>query len=149
MTVLAQLFPSKPRFSIMIKQITMGALALLATAGPSLAAPIISNPGRFNGGRVSIQTQMGSSCSATAPDRASVGATAGYQDGDRDSGLAGGFFVAVPFGGAPAGSCNTILEMEQQRARLDMAVTLFEAGAMTSEELQEIANDVKGYVQGK
>ena len=133
----------------MIKQITMGALALLATAGPSLAAPIISNPGRFNGGRVSVQTQTGSSCTATAPDRASVGAAGGYQNGDEDSGLAGGFFVAIPFGGTLAGNCNTILEMEQQRARLDMAVTLFEAGAMTAEELREIANDVKGYVQGK
>ena len=133
----------------MIKRITMGAIALFTAAGPSLAVPIISNPGRFDGGRISIQTQTGSSCSATAPDRASVGAAAGYQDGDRDSGLAGGFFVAVPFGGTPAGNCNTILEMEQQRARLDMAVTLFEAGAMTAEELQEIANDVKKYVQGK
>ena len=140
----------------MIKQIAFGFLALAATAGPSFAAPFISSPGRFDGGRVSIQTQTGTSCSATAPDRASVGVAAGYENNDYsgrnnnnsdNSGLVGGVFVAMPFGGAPAGNCDTILEMEQQRARLDMAVTLFEAGALTAEELQEIATDVKGYVK--
>ena len=47
---------------------------------------------------------------------------------------------AMPFGGEPTGDCRLKIEMEQQRARLDMAVTLFEAGAMSQEELQEVAN---------
>ena len=132
-----------------------GVIALAAPLSAE-AAPFISNPGRFNGGRVSVQTQTGTSCSATAPDRASLGVAAGVDGNDSDSGyygsenragFAGGVFIAVPFGGQPVGDCNLILEMEQQRARLDMAVTLFEAGAMTSEELKEIAEDVKQYVR--
>lgn len=139
----------------MIKQLALGLLAFAATAGPSFAVPIISNPGRYDGGRVSIQTQSGTSCSATAPDRASIGVAAGYENNDYNggyggdnSGLVGGIYISMPFGGQPAGNCDTILEMEQQRARLDMAVTLFEAGAMTADELKEIAESVKGAVRG-
>ena len=134
----------------MLKQVTFGLLALAASAGPAFSNTLISSPQRFSGGRVNIQTQTGTSCSATAPDRASIGVAAGYQDNSTsgeyasdNSGLAAGVFVAMPFGGEPTGDCRLIIEMEQQRARLDMAVTLFEAGAMSQEELQEVANDVK------
>ena len=143
----------------MIKQLALGVLAFAATAGPSFAVPFISNPGRYDGGRISIQTQSGTSCSATAPDRASIGVAAGYEDNDsysygggygggNNSGFVGGVYVSMPLGGKGVGDCSTILEMEQQRARLDMAVTLFEAGAMTADELKEIADSVKGAVRG-
>ena len=139
----------------MFKKLALSALAVMATAGPTFANTLITSPQRFSGGNVDIQTQTGTSCSASAPDRASVGISAGYQEssgGGRrnnndDGGLAAGVFLAMPFGGQPTGNCNLIIEMEQQRARLDMAVSLFEAGAMTQEELQEIANDVKRYLK--
>lgn len=144
----------------MIKQLALGVLAFAATAGPSFAVPIISNPGRYDGGRVSIQTQSGTSCSATAPDRASIGVAAGYEQnnqygginvntGSNNGGFVGGVYVSMPIGGRSAGNCDTILEMEQQRARLDMAVTLFEAGAMTADELKEVAESVKGSIDAQ
>ena len=132
---------------------TLTILPLGASAGT-----IIGSPGRYDGGRVSIQTQTGTSCSATAPDRASLGVAAGYENTDNygyygqgsgydSNGLVGGVYVSMPFGGQPIGNCNTILSVEEQRARLDMAVTLFEAGAMTADELKALAEDVKATIQ--
>lgn len=139
----------------MLSRILFGALLLTATAAPSLAGPIISNPGRFDGGNISIQTQSGTSCSSQSPDRASIGVAAGYENnsggggfsGGDNSGLSAGVFVAMPLGGETAGNCRLILEIEEQRARLDMAVSLFEAGALDANELREIAEDVKSYIQ--
>ena len=128
----------------MFKRLALGVLTLAASAAPSMAAPLISSPGTFSGGNVSIQTQSGTSCSSQSPDRASVGAAAGYGD---DGGAAASVFVAMPFGGSVSADCRAFVELEEQRARLDMAVTLFEAGALDADELREIAEDVKQYVQ--
>lgn len=145
-----------------IKKIALAGLAFCSTFAmvPSAKADFISSPGRYDGGRLSIQTQRGTNCSSTAPDRASVGAAFGYENNDNygynynnyngadSSGLVGGVYVALPFGGPTLGDCNNILVMEEQRARLDMAVTLFEAGGMTADELKELAAEVKSFVTG-
>ena len=143
----------------MFKTLIAGAVAVASIIGsaPSAQAQYINNPGRYDGGRISIQTQTGTNCSSTAPDRASVGVAAGYENRDSygyygnssgydNSGMVGGVYVAVPFGGPDPGNCSTILEMEQQRARLDMAVTLFEAGGMTADELRTLSEEIKGTV---
>lgn len=140
----------------------MGGIAAAAFISPMAAnaQAIISNPGRYDGGRLSIQTQTGTNCSSTAPDRASIGVAAGYEDNSYDngfynggyygapdrSGFVGGVHLSIPFGGTDPGNCRTILTMEEQRSRLDMAVTLFEAGGMTAEELKALAEEVKGVV---
>ena len=143
----------------MFKKLLTGTLAAASvfTMTPAAQAQYISSPGRYDGGRISIQTQTGTNCSSTAPDRASVGVAAGYENRDSygyygnssgydNSGMVGGVYVSVPFGGTDPGNCSTILEMEQQRARLDMAVTLFEAGGMTADELRELSEEIKGTV---
>lgn len=137
----------------------MGGIAAAAFISPMAAnaQAIISNPGRYDGGRLSIQTQTGTNCSSTAPDRASVGVAAGYEDRDSynyygntngydNRGFVGGVHISIPFGGTDPGNCRNILAMEEQRARLDMAVTLYEAGGMTAEELKGLAREVKGIV---
>ena len=136
----------------MFKRIALGVLTCVATAAPSMAAPLMSSPGNFSGGNVSIQTQDGTSCSSQSPDRASIGAAAGYQDGSSfgsgsGSSLAGGVFIAMPLGGSVSADCRTFVELEEQRARLDMAMTLFEAGALDADELKAIAEDVKRFVK--
>ena len=130
-------------------------IASAATFAPSVTAgPIIGSPGRYDGGRVSISTQTGTNCSASAPDRASIGVAAGYESVDRNnftggssgfdnSGFTGGVYVSMPLGGADVGNCNTILRVEENRTRLDMAVTLFEAGGMSADELKQIATEIK------
>lgn len=129
----------------------------LFLAAPATAAPLIGGHGNYDGGRLSIQTQTGTSCSSSAPDRASIGIAAGFEDNNFDTpfggtpadngSLAGGVFIAIPFGGQDPGNCRQILTMEEQRTRLDMAVTLYEAGALTEEELKAVAEDVKRFVQ--
>lgn len=141
----------------MFSRIALGVLTLIATtAGPTIAAPLLSGNGQFSGGNVSIQTQSGTSCSSQTADRASIGVAAGYEDsstsgdfggGSGGSGLAAGIYVAMPFGGTISADCNGIVVLEEQRARLDMAMTLFEAGALSADELKEIAEDVKKYVK--
>lgn len=141
----------------MLKKLVMAGLMLASTAAftpVANAGPIIGSPGRYDGGRVSISTQTGTNCSATAPDRASVGVAAGYESVDRNnftngssgydnSGFTGGVYISMPLGGADVGNCNTILQVEENRTRLDMAVTLFEAGGMTADELKQIATEIK------
>jgi len=134
---------------------------LAAMSTPAMANGIISNPGRYDGGRLSVQTQRGTNCSSSAPDRASFSVVAGYRGndyeysyaGDRgyrgspDNGeFVGGAVVTIPFGGPDFGNCSNLLEMEEARARLDMATTLFEAGAMEAEELRAVAEEVKGII---
>ena len=132
---------------------------LWATAAASLAV-MCSNPARANGiittsrhadgGRLSVQTQTGTNCSATAPDRASVAAVAGSRSRDssgnydsNSSDLVAGVAVIIPFGGQSYGNCNKLLELEEARNRLDLAVTLFESGAITAEEFKETAERAK------
>jgi len=50
----------------------------------------------------------------------------------------------MPLGGTSVGNCNKILSVEESRTRLDMAVTLFEAGGMSADELKQIATEIKG-----
>lgn len=141
----------------MLKKLVMAGLMLASTAAltpVANAVPIIGSPGRYDGGRVSISTQTGTNCSATAPDRASIGVAAGYESVDRNnfyggssgydnSGFTGGVYLSMPLGGTDVGDCNKILSVEESRTRLDMAVTLFEAGGMSADELKQIATEIK------
>ena len=140
-----------------IKYASLLALPLLC-GGPSLANGIIGNPGRYDGGSLGVQTQTGTNCSSSAADRPSISAVAGTRSkeyyGSRgysyttdNNDLAAGVIVTVPFGGKDLGDCTKLLTIEEQRARLDIAMTLFEAGAMTAEEIKLLAEEVKGVVE--
>ena len=126
--------------------------------GSALANGIIGNPGRYDGGSLGVQTQTGTNCSSSAPDRASISTVVGNRTRDYDgyrgsygssdsNDLVGGVIVTIPFGGRQLGDCSALLEMEEQRARLDLAMTLFEAGAMTAEEIKLLAEEVKGIAE--
>ena len=134
------------------------ALPLLC-GGPSLANGIISNPGRYDGGSLGVQTQTGSNCSSSAPDRPSFSLVGGKRSKDYDNygdrfsrgndttDFVGGAVITIPFGGPQLGDCSALLEMEEQRSRLDLAITLFEAGAMSAEELRAVAAEIKGNLE--
>jgi len=141
----------------------LGAASVMASFVAPLSASaqaIITNPGRYDGARLNVQTQRGSSCSSTAPDRSHFSVTAGHRNynydnvryngnyyGGNDSGeFVGGVVLTIPFGGPNFGDCSNLLELEEARAQLDMATTLFEAGAMTAEELKEVADRTKAVI---
>ena len=146
------------KFSKALLGLTAG-LATFGMSAPVMANGIISNPGRYDGARLGVQTQRGTNCNSSAPDRASFSLVAGYRDRDYDYGyrsdygsykgspdngeFVGGAIVSIPFGGPDFGDCSKILELEEARAQLDMATTLFEAGAMTADELRVVADKVK------
>jgi len=120
------------------------ALAILC-ASPATANGIIAPARRFDGGRLSVQTQTGSNCSSSSPDRAAISATAGVRGQDRFSGinynsqdLLGGVSVTIPFGASQKGDCSKLLKIEEARNSIDLAVTLFEAGAMSADEFKEV-----------
>lgn len=125
---------------------------------PAYSNTIIRQPSRFSGGRITIQTATGGSCSSTAPDRASIGVVAGSSISDYESlnsattssgsyrdnaELIAGVGVTIPFGGAPAANCNKIVEMEEARTKMELAVTLYESGSLTKDELNAILNETK------
>ena len=139
-------------------------VAMVGMATPAMANGIISNPGRYDGGRLGVQTQRGTNCTSSAPDRASFSLVAGYRDRDYSYGYSdgygfrgspdngefvGGAVVSIPFGGPDFGDCTNLLELEEARARLDMATTLFEAGAITTEELKAVAEATKAVIYGQ
>ena len=123
-------------------------------ASPSWANGIIAPARRFDGGRLSVQTQTGSNCSSTAPDRAAVSVVAGYRDrdytytggyyGNTGSGdFVGGVALTIPFGGPDFEDCNGLLTIEEARNRIDLAVTLFETGAMSADEFEQVMRDAR------
>ena len=134
---------------------TGSTLAVLC-ANPVWANGIITPASRYDGGRLSVQTQTGSNCSSAAPDRASVSAvagtrdrsfTGGYSSGSQD--LVAGVAVSIPFGGPALEDCNGLLRIEEARNRIDLAVTLFEAGAMTADEFKAIMEEAKAVLRDK
>ena len=139
-------------------------VALVGMATPAMANGIIRNPGRYDGARLGVQTQRGTNCTSSAPDRASFSVVAGYRDRDYNYGYSdgygfrgspdngefvGGAVISVPFGGPDFGDCSKLLELEEARSRLDMATTLFEAGALSTEELKAVADDAKRVIYGQ
>ena len=122
------------------------------------ASTIISHPGRYNGGSLGVQTQTGTNCSSTGADRGAIGvfATGGtggnnyggfgsYSTGGSDA--RAGIGISIPFGGPKIGNCSKLLQMEEGRNRLQLAMELFEAGGLSAEELAEIAADVANSVK--
>ena len=133
------------------------ALSLLHV-GAASAIPL-RQPSKFNGGRVTVQTAAGGSCSSTAPDRASIGVIAGttakdYQELNTTSSFGGGSYrdnselvagvgLVVPIGGTVSANCNKLVEMEEARTKMELAVTLYESGALSKEELNVILTETK------
>jgi len=76
-------------------------------------------------------------------DYADVNTTYGYGGGyNRDSNeLVGGVALTVPLGGTIQANCDTIVEMEEARTKVELAVTLYEAGSITKEQLQQILDN--------
>jgi hypothetical protein len=136
--------------------------ALWAVSGPALAVlcanagwanGIITTTRHADGGRLSVQTQTGSNCSASAPDRPSLSVVGGVRDRDYGFGSGGqdtvaGVAFTIPFGGQKIGNCNDLLSIEEARNRIDLAVTLFEAGALTGEEFKAIMAEAKSVLLG-
>lgn len=135
---------------------TAGSALAVLCAAPGWANGIVTTPSRYDGGRLSVQTQTGSNCSSSAPDRASFSAvagtrdrsfTGGYSSGSQD--LVAGVAVSIPFGGPGLEDCNGLLRIEEARNRIDLAVTLFEAGAMDADEFKAIMEEAKSVLRGK
>jgi len=133
------------------------ALSLLHVS-PASAFTSIRQPTKFSGGRVTVQTAAGGSCSSTAPDRATIGVIAGTTTEDyetlnststsfggyRDNNeLVAGVGLVIPIGGTVSANCNKLVEMEEARTKMELAVTLYESGSLTKEELNQILNETK------
>ena len=58
-----------------------------------------------------------------------------------------GIGISIPFGGPQLGDCTKLLQMEEGRNRLQLAVELFEAGGLSAEELKAIAAEVANTVK--
>lgn len=125
------------------------ALAVLC-ANSAWANGVIAPARRFDGGRLSVQTQTGSNCSSSAPDRAGISAATGVKDRAFDGGygngsqdLVSGIAITIPFGGPKFGDCSSLLKLEEARNKIDLAVTLFEAGALSAEEFKAVMEEAK------
>ena len=138
------------------QQVTASLFALsFLCVGQAQANGIISNPGRYDGGSLGVQTQTGTNCNSSAPDRASISAVAGnrvvdYNGSSINNGqtdLSAGIIFTLPIGQTVSGDCSKLLEMEEYRSRLDLAMTLFEAGAMTPDEIKELSEEIKQYIK--
>jgi hypothetical protein len=122
--------------------------ALLLCSAQSAGAEIRHN--RFESGRISIDTATGARCSSTGADRASFTVAGTHHDdtsfnAGREARVVAG--ISIPFGGPSLGNCNTLLEHEEARSRLELAAQLFEAGAIDAEEFKEIAEEVADLVR--
>lgn len=142
-----------------LKAIKWSLLALsLLHISPASAFTSIRQPTKFSGGRVTVQTAAGGSCSSTAADRATIGVIAGTTAEDYDqlnngssfgsyntdnSEIVAGVGLVIPIGGTVSANCNKLVEMEEARTKMELAVTLYESGSLTKEELNEILAETK------
>ena len=55
--------------------------------------------------------------------------------------------VSIPFGGPKLKDCSNLLAMEEARNRLQLAMTLYEAGGLSATELQEVVKDTAQLVK--
>lgn len=110
---------------------------------PVQAGPIVSTT-KFSSGRLSVQTVQGSSCSSTGADRSSLNFGTGY---DEVNGTSVGMGISIPFGGPSLGNCSTLLSFEEAQNKLALAMTLYEAGGLSTTELQEIVSSVKSVLK--
>ena len=123
--------------------------ALLFCAAQPVRAEI--QPRQFESGRISVDTSTGARCSSTGADRASFtvagsnGSGTNYNTGSNNSRVVAG--ISIPFGGPQAGNCNTLLQHEEARSRLDLAAQLFEAGALSAEAFAEIAQEIADLIK--
>ena len=55
--------------------------------------------------------------------------------------------ISIPFGGPSLGNCSTLLSFEEAQNKLALAMTLYEAGGLSTTELQEIVSSVKSVLK--
>ena len=128
------------------------AIPLAIVHGSPVSANTYINQ-RYESGSLGVQTQTGTNCTSRGADRGAIGvfATGGTGGGGSSydsfgsystSSARAGIGISIPFGGPKIGNCSKLLEMEEGRNRLQLAMELFEAGGISAEELAEIAADV-------
>ena len=122
--------------------IAISSLAVLFCTTQSARADYIQTQ-RFEGDRISIDSQTGAQCSSRAADRANASLIGSARD--NDSRVAA--LITIPFGGTKQGDCSELLKHEEARSRLELAAQLFEAGALEPQEFKAIAEDIASQIR--
>lgn len=132
---------------------SLAAAALALALAPSTAAaqtyglwPQFQRP---EGATLELEGSDGSRCRQKQGDRASASIAGLAMNHDRQSAIdtfgsfgngvggsggGGGLLLSVPFGGGPVGDCRVLLQLQEARARLELARTLLEEGLIDQEQ---------------